>query len=368
MLDFLKRTYFGNTVQDYLIALGIIIIGLLLVRFFKRIVLERVRNWTRKTNTHLDDFVMDSISRFGIPALQFSIIYVGISYLTFAARAQYVIQIATTLVITFLVIRLVSSTILLVLQSYIRREYGSDEKVKQLGGIMLIINLVIWMVGLVFIFDNMGYDVTAVITGLGIGGIAIALAAQNILGDLFNYFVIFFDRPVEIGDFIVVDDKNGVVDNIGLKTTRIKTLSGEQLIVSNSDLSKSRIHNFKRMEQRRIVFKLGITYQASLDQVKKIPGLLKSIIEEQTPVKFDRAHFVAYGDYSLNFEVVYYVLDPDYLKYMDIQQTINFRIYEEFEKLGVEFAYPTRTVFVMNPQTEELAKPEQNGLAVKTNR
>ena len=358
MLDFLERTYFKNTIQDYFIALAIIIIGLLLISLFKRTVFERIKRWTKKTNTHLDDFVIDSINRFGIPALRYSIIYVGVSYLTFSARGQYIIQIATTLVITFLVIRLLSSTILLVLQSYIRREYGSEEKVKQLGGIMLIINAVIWMIGLVFLFDNMGYDVTAVITGLGIGGIAIALAAQNILGDLFNYFVIFFDRPVEIGDFIVMDDKNGVVDSIGLKTTRIKTLSGEQLIVSNSDLSKTRIHNFKRMEQRRIVFKLGVTYQTSLDQIKKIPGLLKSIVDEQNLAKFDRAHFMAYGDFSLNFEVVYYVMDPDYLKYMDIQQSIYFRIYEEFQKLGVEFAYPTQTVFVMNPVAEPEAKSQ----------
>ena len=145
---------------------------------------------------------------------------------------------------------------------------------QQLGGIMLLMNVFIWAIGIISIFSNLGYDVTTIIAGLGIGGIAIALAAQNILGDLFNYFVIFFDRPFEIGDFIVIDDKKGNVEHIGIKTTRLKSLTGEQLIISNSDLTKSRIHNFKRMYERRIVFTLGVAYEAPLEQLKEIPEII----------------------------------------------------------------------------------------------
>jgi small-conductance mechanosensitive channel len=240
----------------------------------------------------------------------------------------------------------------MLLTSYVRRQHNGEEKVRQIGGLMLIINIVVWAVGIIFLFDNMGYDVTTVIAGLGIGGIAVALAAQNILGDLFNYFVIFMDRPFEIGDFIVVEEKSGVVEYIGIKTTRVKSLSGEQIVFANSDLTNSRIHNYKRMQRRRVVFTIGIVYETPYETIVKIPEMLKSIVLEQDTVEFDRAHFAVYGDSSLNFEVVYYVLDSAYNKYMDTQQAINLRIFEEFQKTGVGFAYPTQTLFISNPDAE----------------
>ncbi|MBA9076760.1 MULTISPECIES: mechanosensitive ion channel family protein [Rufibacter] len=348
----LDRVYYHNTVLDYLIAIGIIVVGLLLAKSFKHLFLQRVKNWAHHTKTNLDDFIVDSIDRFLVPALYFAIIYAGIHFLTLSEKVQNVLRVASTIVITFLFVRLISSTILLLLRSYVRRQERGEEKVKQLGGLMLIINAVIWVIGLLFLFDNMGYNVTTIVTGLGIGGIAIALAAQNILGDVFNYFVIFFDRPFETGDFIVIDEKAGTVDYIGIKTTRVKSLSGEQLVFSNSDLTNSRIHNYKQMMRRRVVFKLGVIYQTSLENVKLIPSLLEEIVKEQRPVQFDRAHFMSYGDSSLDYEVVYYVLDSDYNKYMDIHQSINFKIFEEFQKRGIEFAYPTRTLFMVQENAE----------------
>lgn len=261
---------------------------------------------------------------------------------------------ATTVVLTFLFIRLFSSVILMLLRSYVRRQDRGEEKVLQLGGLILIINAVIWIIGLLFLFDNMGYDVTAMVTGLGIGGIAIALAAQNILGDLFNYFVIFFDRPFEVNDFLVVGDKKGTVEYIGIKTTRLKSLSGEQLIFSNSDLTSSRIHNFKRMESRRILFNVGVIYDTSPENIKQIPTILKTAVEDQPLTQFDRAHFLEFGDSSLNFEVVYFVLSSEYNVYMDTQQNINLRIFEEFAVKGIEFAYPTTTVYVKKTLPEGL--------------
>src|SRR5690625_7391126 len=164
------------------------------------------------------------------------------------------------------------------LRSYVIKQENGEEKVRQLGGIMLIINVVIWSVGLLFLLDNLGYNITAIITGLGIGGIAIALAAQNILEDLFNYFVIFFDRPFEIGDYLVIDEKNGVVEYIGIKTTRIRTLSGEQLVFSNGDLSDSRIQNFKKMQKRRIVFSVAISYDTAVGRRRRCAGTLVGVV------------------------------------------------------------------------------------------
>jgi len=202
------------------------------------------------------------------------------------------------------------------------------------------------VIGIVFLMDNLGFNISAVVAGLGIGGIAIALAAQAILGDLFSYFVIFFDRPFEVGDFINVGDKVGTVEYTGIKTTRVRALSGEQLVFANTDLTNSRIHNFKKMEKRRVVFKLGVVYQTLADTLAEIPNLVKEIIEKQPDTTFDRGHFATYGDFSLNFEFVYFVLSSDYVKFMDTQQRINLEIYKEFENRGIEFAYPTQTLFV----------------------
>lgn len=163
---------------------------------------------------------------------------------------------------------------------------------------------------------------------------------------MFSYFVIFFDKPFEIGDFIVVGDKMGVVEYVGIKTTRIRALSGEQLVFSNTDLTNSRVHNFKKMERRRIVFKLGVIYQTPAEKLKAIPQMVKDIIVKQTDAEFDRGHFASFGDFSLDFEFVYYVSGADYAKCMDIQQAINLSIFEIFEREKIEFAYPSQTLFV----------------------
>ena len=212
-----------------------------------------------------------------------------------------------------------------------------------------IIRLTFYTLLILLGLSNLGFDVTALIAGLGIGGVAVALALQNILGDLFASLSIVLDRPFVIGDFIVVGDMSGTVEYVGLKTTRVRSLSGEQLVFANGDLLSARVRNFKRMYERRIVFKLGVTYQTPRAQLEQIPTMIRSAIESQEKVRFDRAHFAAYGDSALMFEVVYIVLAPEYNLYMDIQQAINLAIHRSFEAAGIEFAYPTQTVFLARP-------------------
>ena len=347
-----EQEYFGNSLLSYLIALTIIVLGLVVARIFRTIFIGRLQKWAKQTETTADDFVVEGIKRFGIPALYYFVIYNGINYLDLSVKAQRILEVATAVVVTFLLLRLLSSTILLVLQTHIRKQEHGEEKINQLGGLMIVINIVIWILGFVFLIDNLGYDVTTIVTGLGIGGIAVALAAQNILGDLFNYFVIFFDRPFEVGDFIVVDDKSGTVEYIGLKTTRIRSLSGEQLVVGNSHLTSSRIHNFKRLLKRRATFSIDVEYGTPLEIVREIPVMLRRIVESQENAIFDRSHFARYNDWSLRFEVVYHVNAPEYNTYMDIQQNINFRIYEEFQQRGIGFAFPSQTVFYKNTELQ----------------
>jgi small-conductance mechanosensitive channel len=203
---------------------------------------------------------------------------------------------------------------------------------------------------LIIALDNIpGVEVTALLASLGVAGIAVALALQSVLADLFASLVIAIDKPFVINDFIIVGEFMGTVEKIGIKTTRLRSLSGEQVIFSNSDMLNSRIRNYKRMWERRIVFSIGVTYETPYEKLSRIPTIIQKVIEAQEKARFDRAHFASYGDFSLNFEIVYYVLSADYNEYMDVQQTINLAIFKLFEEAGISFAYPTRTLYVANP-------------------
>jgi small-conductance mechanosensitive channel len=208
-----------------------------------------------------------------------------------------------------------------------------------------------------FALDNVGIKVTALVAGLGVGGIAIALAVQNILGDLFASLSIVLDKPFVVGDFVILGEFMGNVEHVGLKTTRVRSLSGEQIVFSNNDLLSSRLRNFGRLRERRALFTLGVTYQTPREKLQKIPGMIKQAIESIEKTRFDRSHFKSYGAFSLDFETVYYVLGADYALYMDIQQKINLQIHEMFENEGIEFAYPTQTVFV--EKGENASRTEQ---------
>jgi small-conductance mechanosensitive channel len=241
---------------------------------------------------------------------------------------------------------------------YAKRRLGTDAtSVTTISALGMFARLVIISVVVLLILDNLGVNVTTMVAGLGIGGIAVALAAQNILGDLFASASIVLDKPFVMGDFIIVGDLLGTVEHVGLKTTRIRSLSGEQLVFSNNDLLQSRIRNFKRMRERRVVFSIGVIYQTPYDKLAAIAAILRAAVETQENVRFDRAHFAQHGDFSLNFEVVYYVLSPDFNLYMDVQQAINLTIHKRFEEQGIEFAYPTQTVFLPRTGAAETEHP-----------
>ena len=229
-------------------------------------------------------------------------------------------------------------------ESKIEEDQGEDATT--LDALGLIGKIALWVILLLIILDNLNVEISSLVASLGIGGIAVALALQNILGDLFASLSITFDKPFAIGDFVVVDDFEGNVEDIGLKSTRIRSLSGEVLIFSNTDLLNSRIRNFKRLEKRRISFNVGVIYGTPVEKLQKIPGMIEGIISPLENVEFDRTHFKTLGDFSLDFSVVYHVLDPAYAAYLDVQQAINLKIYQGFEEEGIEFAYPTQTVML----------------------
>lgn len=350
LTDTLQTTVLDNRILDYLIFIAAFLAGIVSVRLVKGIILNRIKAWSQKTSTTIDDFLVRIFEKKLIPILYFGIFYISFNSLILADSVSRALDIAGIVILTFFGLSLIMALINYSLETYwIRKEVDASRQ-RSLKGIITIVKVAVWGIGITFMLDNLGFEISAVVAGLGIGGIAVALAAQTILGDLFSYFIIFFDRPFEIGDFIIIDSYMGSIEYIGIKTTRIRSLGGELLIFSNSDLTNSRIKNYKKMEKRRVVFSLGVIYQTTSEQLKEIPVIIRNSIEKLEGTGFDRAHFASYGDFSLNFEVVYYVMNSDYGKYMDIQQKINLEIKEEFEKRGIEFAYPTQTLFVEKQQ------------------
>lgn len=346
-MEYLSQTsFFQNTIQEYLIFLLIFVVGAVLVRILKSIILYRLKAWAKKTTTVLDDFLIHLFEKKLLPLVYFGVFYVSVKSLTLSPSLSKFINVMGIVLLTFFAIGLVVELLKYVLKNYWAKQDDDPNRERAVKTIFPIIKVVVWGIGITFLLDNLGFKISAVVAGLGIGGIAVALAAQAILGDLFSYFVIFFDRPFEIGDFVIVGDFMGSIEHIGIKTTKIRSLGGEQLVFSNTDLTNSRLRNYKRMTNRRVVFKLGVTYQTSLQQMQEIPGVIAAIIKSIPGSTFDRTHFSSYGAFSLDIEVVYYVIGGDYTKYMDIQQEINFKIKEEFEKRGIEFAYPTQTLFL----------------------
>jgi small-conductance mechanosensitive channel len=342
---FLKKEFLGNTIEDYLLALGVFLAVFIVIKIIKKFALHRLKERFESSYISKYNFLNKSINKFFVPAIYLGILYLIIGRLKLSEETEKIVSAIYSVLITYFVVRFTVVIIKYFIERYfIQRDRESDYiRIQPLLG---LVDLTVWSVGIIFLLDNFGFQVSAVVTGLGISGVAVALAAQAILGDLFSYFVLFFDKPFEVGDFVNFEGQLGNIEKIGLKTTKIRALSGEQIIVNNSRLTTATVHNFKRMEKRRAVLRIGVVYQTPHDKLKAIPEMVKEIITRHELVQYDRGHFISYGDFSLNYEFVYYVLSPEMVVYLDIQQSINLEIYKLFEREGIEFAYPTQTIFV----------------------
>ena len=362
MLDgFLNTEVLDNTVRDYLLAIAAFMVALLVIHIIKSVVVGRIKKWSRYTATDLDDRLIRIVERPILTLLYLGSFYVAVGNLALHPILQQSVDVVCVAVGTVLVIQLLGSLVQYGARLYLLRR-GEDPAMEQtVNAVVPAVKIVVWAIGIVFLLDNLGFDITAVVAGLGIGGVAVALAAQGVLGDLFSYVSILFDRPFELGDFIIVGDLVGTVEHIGLKTTRLRSLTGEELIIANTDITSSRIQNFKRMARRRIVFNLGVTYETTAEQMKQVPDIIQEIVETVDFVTFDRAHFASYGDFSLNYEVVYFVETNDYAVYMDVQQSIYLAIKEAFEARSIEFAYPTQMLYIDGAVTTDSSPVNSDG-------
>jgi small-conductance mechanosensitive channel len=344
--EFLQREFYHNRVSEYLLCLAILAGGILAVKVIQSLATRRLKAWAEKSPTTYDDFLVGRIRGTGVPLAYLGIAQASLRVLTLTPRVERIIDMAGIVLMTLLAIVFTVSLVRYGFEEYSRKRGEDATSDRALRGVIGLTKALVWIIGVLFMLDNLGFRISTVVAGLGIGGIALALAAQTILGDLFGYFVILFDRPFEIGDFVVVGDHMGVIERFGIKTTRIASLNGEQIVVSNKDLTDSRVRNFKRMAKRRVAFRLGVTYQTPLERLREIPGIVADVFREIEGATLDRVHFFSYGDFSLIYEIVYYVDGNDYTRYMDIQQKANLRIYEEFGKRRIEFAYPTQTLYL----------------------
>ncbi len=353
-MQFLNSTFYNNEVWRWFAAAALLLlVGIVLKLLLWRIV-RRLRVVVEKTPGRFDDLIVELLDKTKFLFIFIVSLYAGTLILTLHETAESVLHgvfmIALLIqagywgnaFVTFWIRRSVSQRL--------DQDAATATSMAALG---FIGKLVIWAIVVLLALENMGIDVTTLIAGLGIGGIAIALAVQNVLSDLFASLSIIVDKPFVIGDFIIVGEQMGTVERVGLKTTRVRSLTGEQIIFSNSDLLASRVRNYKRMFERRIAFSIGVTYQTTADQVREIPGIVRSTVEAQSDVRFDRCHFKSFGDFALLFETVYYVTNPDYNVYMDIQQAINVAIMDAFADRGIEFAYPTQTLYVQREGASE---------------
>jgi len=348
MQEFLKTIWWNNTIESYLIALAVFAGGIILIKLIRKGGVGYLKALAKKSDGTVDDFLVSVLEQNLLPIFNLGTLYVGMRYLTLSPLGDKILNVVYGITITFFVVRIILRLIKHGLENYADKQEDPEGKKKQLRGIAAILKLVIWSLAIVFLLSNLGYNVTGIVAGLGIGGIAIALAAQAILGDLFSYFVILFDKPFEVGDFITVDDKKGTVEKVGLKTTRIRSLSGEIIVMGNTNLTNSRLHNFKKLERRRIAFTLTVTYETPIATLERIPDMLKDIISSREQITFDRAHLAAFADSSINFDVVYFVEQPDFVFHMDNQQAIYLGILKKFVSEGIQFAYPTQTSYEYN--------------------
>ncbi|MEI8344854.1 MAG: mechanosensitive ion channel family protein [Candidatus Omnitrophota bacterium] len=338
-------TLFDNTLRAYTASILVMAVLMTVLGIAKNIVVRHFGRLAAKTANDFDDFLVELVKQNGWSVFAAVALYIAVQPLHLAPVIRSAVRILFVLTLTWRVVSMGQEVIKYAMKKKWRRSITADPTSEVVArNLTNVFSWILWVLAVIFLLDNLGVNISALVAGLGIGGVAVAMASQAILGDLFSSISIFIDKPFMVGDFIVLDDYMGEVEHIGLKTTRIRSVGGEQLILSNSDLTKSRIRNFKRMHSRRIAFKFSIVYQTPSQKARRVSVIVREICDRIEGIKLDRVHFQALGEFALVYEVVYFVASADYNVYMDRQQEMNFRLKEAFESEGIEFAYPTQSI------------------------
>ena len=347
----LNLVFLETPLSRWLLGLGIAVLVILVLRFLTSVVIRRLQKLTEQTGNDLDDLAIELLKKTKGLFIILLAIWLGSLALTLSPSHQDLLRRALGIGLLFQAGLWATGVVNYSLRRYARRQVEEDPGMATaLGALGFVAKAGLWAVFLLLILQNLGVEITALLAGVGVGGIAVALAVQNVLGDLLSSLSIILDKPFVVGDFIIVGDFMGTVEHVGLKSTRIRSLSGEQLVFANSDLLSSRIRNYKRMQERRAVFSFGVTYDTPPEKLEAIPPMVEKTVEEQDMTRFDRCHFKQFGDFSLGFETVYYMAVPDYNVYMDAQQAINLKLCRLFKEHDIEFAFPTQTLHLQKAE------------------
>jgi len=349
----LNYVLWGNSLTSWLLGLTTFIFSFFFLKLLINILIKNIEKLREKIKQFSDPLLLTFLKQTRVFFLIALSLYIASIWIYLEGLPGLYLR--TIFMITFWVQAGIWLNYLLIEFINLRnkKEVNGNDK-STLSALKTVMRIVLWSIIFILVIDNIpGIEITALITSLGIGGIAIGLALQNILGDLFASLSISLDKPFVIDDLIQVDEFMGKVEKIGLKSTHLRSISGEQLIFSNSDLLNSRIQNFKRLERRRNLLTLSVLYQTPPDQLRQIPEIIRSITSELEGVTLDRIHLAGFGDYSINFEMVYWVESSDFSLFMDKKQSILLRIFDEFIKNGIEFAYPTQSIFIEKKQVSE---------------
>lgn len=353
-LSFLHQTvYAGHTLFQYMLAGAFFLFVLIGLKIFQLVILARLKSFSKKTNTVYDDALIEGVSHIGFLFYLVVSLYAGIRVLEIPVEIMHWINAIVSVIVAHAVIRTVGIILDHAVRNYAekRGESENSEQEKKHAAWMgrLFKNffiILLWSVLGIFLLSNFGIDVTSIVAGLGIGGIAIALALQNILSDIFSSFSIFIDKPFEVGHFISVGADSGTVEKIGLKTTRLRTLRGEELIISNKELTSARVQNFRMLKKRRDTVSFGIVYGVTQKMLKEANKIAQTVVDKTDHAEFERCHMISFGGSSLDFELVYLIDTDDYLTFRNTRQSILMALYAQFAKAGIEFAYPTQTIFL----------------------
>ncbi len=354
-MKFFELTFFGNSLRQWITAIFILIFLNLLLSLVKRWLVKGLETGRISVKENISGPLAEIFQRTKFLALFLVALFLASLWLDLPGKIKQVVESAAFIAVVCQIGLWGHYLIYMGLKQYMSKKVKDPTTSSGVALMSLFGRLVLWSFILLLILENAGINITTLIASLGIGGIAVGLATQNILSDLFASLSILLDRPFEVGHFIIVDNMLGTVEKIGLKTTRLRSISGELLVFGNNDLLSSRIQNYANFRERRVVFSLGLTYDTPLEKLKKVPAMVRQIIDSIEQTRFDRAHFKEFGDFSLNFEIVYYVLNPDYTLYMDIQEKINLALFEAFEKEGLAFAYPTQTIHLAGKNSESVS-------------
>ena len=335
----------GNTVGDFIGTALAFIISLFVFKFLQIFILNQLDRLAKKTKNDIDDTLVKIIKSLRPPFYLFIAFYFSAKLLYLGVSLEKTLD---SLLIIWIVYQIIIASQILI-EYVFTKTFKDEEDTGAKGAFSIIkssVKIFVWVAGALIVLSNIGINVSSIIAGFGIGGIAIAFAFQNILEDLFSSFAIYLDKPFKVGDFIVVGDHKGVVRKIGIKSTRLKSLGGEEVVISNKELTTARLQNFEKMKERRIDFSFGVTYETSSEKLRSIPEKIKNIIDSVEKTRFSRCHFLQFDDFALTFKVVYFVIESEFSVYCDAQQDINFQIKELFERDGIDMAYPTQTLYI----------------------